>query len=485
MDDLRRWVRHLDRGQAPPSVAEARELDEILAQLTRFVAPTPKREEAATLALLELVRVGEEVARTTGFGPRAEEGTPFLRGQVALRARLLGPSGEACLGVLQELLQGNQRGSSVYRQSVARILGQVRPQGSLGSLLAVSQDPDAFVAQEAQRALVGWDDPRVHLLFLDLVDRRQAVRLAVQHLEATEEDLGPVLLDRLRGIVGRLILSEDWRDAARALDLVGVLDTERAVPLLIEALTAWGRRAEAGTGSRRIIEEIVIELRRLSGRNLGREPERWHRWWSDVLRGAVLLPEAAQARGEPMTQATFFGLRLASDRVLFLVDRSGSMEETFGTGGETRYEEAIDQLFVFLKSAGPSTRFGLALFHDKGALWRSGRLVEATPPARKQARRWLSTQSPGGGTELRRGLLKALGCDRDGRINPERLEADTLVVLCDGATAQGPGWVTDWIGRTGEDLQLVIHGVQIGAFGDGTLEALAHGTGGQFVRIQR
>ncbi|MFT5689454.1 MAG: hypothetical protein ACI8PQ_002300, partial [Planctomycetota bacterium] len=351
------------------------------------------------------------------------------------------------------------------------------------SLLATTRDINDGVALAARTALVGWDDPRIHLLFLDLLEERESVEVVTEHLNAIGEDLGPLGMDRLRGIVGGLYVSEDWRNAARAQPLIGVLDTERAAPLLIEALTLWGRRAESGKGSARITEEIVVELRRLSGRGMGNKPAQWNAWWAAVLRGDVLLPETSLARGAPMTTAAFFGLRLASDRVLFVVDRSGSMERIIGTGGQSRYEEAVDQIFYFLAQAGSDASFALALFHDNAETWRTGRLMESSDSVLKQARRWLEAKRPKGGTNLRTGLFNALGGDRRGQVKADHLDVDTVVVLCDGATASGAGWVQDWIEATQEDLQLIIHGVQIGSHGDGTLEALAEGTGGKFIRV--
>ena len=485
--ELKRWSRRLARSRGPLSASQARELDQVLAEVTGALSRDPGREREATLALLELVVAAEDLARRAAFGPGTEPERPLERARVALRARLKGVGGpDTARWLADSVLRNTKSHSAEIRRVAAAALGESRHADALPALILTAGDEDAFVAEAARVALVGWDDPRVHLVFLDLLEEREALREVAAHLNDPEAKPGPQALERLRGIVGRLYVSEDWRDAARARQVVAALDTMRAAPILIEALAVWSRRGEAGDGSRRILEEIVIELRRLSGRNLGRDPALWNRWWGDVLRGETLLPEAALARGEPMTTATFFGLRLTSDRVLFVVDRSGSMDSRFGSDDDhSRYEEAVEQLFRFLEQSGETTRFGVALFHDDADPWRAGKLLEATASAQKQARRWLSGKRPKGGTALRAGLFEALGGDRSGRVQAARVEADTVVVLCDGATAEGPAWVERWVDRVGEDLQLMIHGVQIGSHGDGTLEALAAATGGQFVRIER
>jgi Mg-chelatase subunit ChlD len=184
------------------------------------------------------------------------------------------------------------------------------------------------------------------------------------------------------------------------------------------------------------------------------------------------------------SRAAFFGLRLQSDRVLFVVDLSGSMATSFGTGGQSRYEEAKDQLFRFLEAAGERTRFGVVLFEDRGTSWRRG-LRQATPANLERLQRWLAARRPGGATELFEGLREGLALDREGRLDPARVEADTVVVLCDGQTADGPRWVRPWLARENQDALLRFHGVQIGHQGDGTLEALAEASGGDFVRVTR
>jgi hypothetical protein len=293
-------------------------------------------------------------------------------------------------------------------------------------------------------------------------------------------DLDPQSLDALRGLVARLYTSPDWRDAARARSLCPALDTTRAAPLLIESLALWTQRLENGVGSRRIQHEILEELRRISGRSLGAFPERWNLWWMAVQEGRIAALDDEQGVARSVTSATFFGLRPVTDRVMFVVDRSGSMKSGFGTTGHSRYEEAIDQLVAFASNLGSAGRFGVTLFDSGARRWRS-RLVEASPTNVNAAHRWLSTHKPDGGTQLRAGIATALDLDSQGRIKLERLEADTVIVLCDGGTAQGKGWVSDWLERFNEEARLIFHCVQIGGGGDGTLQALAEGTGGDFV----
>jgi hypothetical protein len=75
-----------------------------------------------------------------------------------------------------------------------------------------------------------------------------------------------------------------------------------------------------------------------------------------------------------------------------------------------------------------------------------------------------------------------LRLDRSGTPNLERLEEDTVIVLCDGATAEGPGWVAPLLERVGAASAVAFHCVQLGSGGgDGALRLLAELSGGEYV----
>jgi hypothetical protein len=57
------------------------------------------------------------------------------------------------------------------------------------------------------------------------------------------------------------------------------------------------------------------------------------------------------------------------------------------------------------------------------------------------------------------------------------------VLLCDGGTAEGPGWVADFVRDVAKPRGLVLHAVQVGGDSDGALEGLAKLSGGDFVMV--
>ena len=261
-----------------------------------------------------------------------------------------------------EVLAPARKRPRAERVVAAQLLGDARVPATLPLLREATREEDLDLSQAAFEALCGWDEPSVHLMFLESLARgAPRTRIVAEHFARTRATLGEAVLDWLAREVGRRYLADDWREAARARALARALDAEHAVPILIEALALWNRRGDAGQGSRRIRAEIVGELQRLAGRSLGDEPEPWSAWWEGVRAGRKTLADDGIPDEQQTTSASFFGLQAFTDRVVFVVDRSGSMQSAFGTSGRTRYEEAIEQLAHFLRRSGADTRFSVAL----------------------------------------------------------------------------------------------------------------------------
>lgn len=281
-------------------------------------------------------------------------------------------------------------------------------------------------------------------------------------------------------------ISTDWRDAVRHVPLTRALPNELSIPYLIEALSLWHNRGLNGESSRRVEAVIVHELELRSKRHLGLVAERWASWWKVQRASAPAAVTSTSPASEPEgeTEAAFFGLHPCTDRVVFVIDRSGSMSDQFGTDRScSRYTEALRELDVLLQRLGPRTHFNLILFSDEARVW-SPNLKPATPALIEAALRWAKKDPPQGGTMLRPAISRALELDpKTGQPELAKLEADTVIVLCDGATAEGASWVQPLLRAVREATCVRFDCVQIGSGGDGTLQALADQSGGQFVHV--
>ena len=184
----------------------------------------------------------------------------------------------------------------------------------------------------------------------------------------------------------------------------------------------------------------------------------------------------------PESTAGFFGIRPESDRFTFVVDLSGSMRQNFGTTERSRYVEAIDQMVRFLHAAPKGTQFNVYLFNS-GVYQLSRKSIEVDAKSLAEVRSSLLEFNPQGGTGLRPAIEAALHIGEDGLPDFESFEADTVVVLCDGATNEGMGWVEGVLDRVLPEVPVIFHCVLLGHKGDGALRQLAELSGGRLVRV--
>lgn len=480
------WLARASRPTLALSDEEVTQLERWLDDLRLVQVIQPERRTTVFALLLDLAALdpGESI-------PPALQ-TPAQRARVGRAASsALGPAldlsrdGATQRWLAREVLAERAGASRARRLEALECLAGRREAETLTGLLHCARDRDAQVRELAMRALVGWPDDGVHLFMLAQLaeNERQPgwvnVALVRQHFQSLERIDAGRAAQALVAFVRPALVSTSWRDTVRALPLLARVDDALAVPVLIEGLGLWVARREAGGGSRRVESEFVAELRRRSGRTMGAFPERWSLWWR--ARSAGTLVDGPGEAEAPTSRAGFYGLRPETDRVTFLIDASGSMDQQVAEG-VTRYAQALERLVGFLDDLGPGARFRVVLFDTHPRVWKES-LQPATRSSIEAAERWVAYQRPGGGTYLRPGIETCLRVGLDGKIDLKLLEEDTVIVLCDGETAEGRSWVWPWWREVAEESCVRFHCVQLGGGGNGTLEALAEVSGGEFVRV--
>ena len=484
---LRRWNEQFQRPSAQITADDEAALDAILSDVRLVPIAEPDRKQETVAALLDLTglqRAGPQ--RATSLAQLALERVR-QKGRAIVEVQLeRDRDGSLTHWMAANVLALPRVHPLARRVAAVEVLAVRRTGESLLALLSCAVDPERELRNAAMEALAGWPDEGVHLFMVSQLERSAAEPgwispLAVKrHFQRVEVAADGPAARALAAFATRALVSHAWRDAARAMPAVAALPDAAAVPPLIEGLAVWIARGERGKGSARIEGDILRELQRRSGRAIGPHPERWATWWKTRSGKQAAAPagEASPTR----TYARFFGLELPTDRVVFVVDRSGSMSAPFGSSGRSRYEEAVAQVLGFLRSQSETARFRVVIF-SSGFSSSTSALQPANERNLASLERWLSSRSPGGGTELRPAIEEAIELTPSGRCDLARLEADSVVVLCDGETAEGPLWVQPLLERVNGEACLIFHAVQIGGAGDGTLEALAEHTGGQHVRI--
>lgn len=446
----------------------------------------PHRERAAR-SLLDLYGAGLAASRTPAR-ERSAEGWSLAQLARAEFEALADP--ELVRWAAEEVLVLGATNPPARRAAAAHLLAESPRTSVLRALKVCARAEDDGLRAAAFEALVGRRDEGVHRLFAQTLwgaDARLSGHIlgaAEAHFRKARLGSDSPVLPVLESYVRERITDTAWRRASRAASVSAGLPDGQAVPLLILGLEAWNARNAASSPKKRVQHDLRRELKARSGMDLGLDPTRWSTWW-DASSGGQARPLAA---APPRTTSSFFGLRPTSDRLVFVLDRSGSMGGRFASAeareeGWTRYDEALEQMVGYLEALGPGARFNLVLFADGARAWRRG-LQPVTPNHLRAARAWAQRQPPEGGTRLRQGVELGMAIEEDGSIDLEALEADTLVVLCDGKTDEGQRWVLPVLRRVNPRARVAIHGVRIGDAGDGTLELLAEATGGDFVAVE-
>jgi hypothetical protein len=229
-----------------------------------------------------------------------------------------------------------------------------------------------------------------------------------------------------------------------AARIAGARDVGKAIPELITALVKT---------TPRVAEEINASLKRLTGQNFEPYAEVWAKWWADNRSkfgedGKPLEPFAAA--GTRPGDAAFYGIQVKSDKVVFVIDFSGSMKEekkkppkagpVTGDGpapepemAGTKLEFAKTHLKKAIKGLTKTSTFNIVAFNHSVTQWKPT-MVTATDAIKDEAYAWIRDFEPKGATYVDGALrmafkLAGLGA-HDKHYAPS---VDTIFVLSDGA----------------------------------------------------
>lgn len=450
----------------------------------------PKREaaigrDAARLKRLQPLRV-RDAAREALFGIRSVEA---LR-EVA-RA-LAGPRADVAAPPAREL-------AAEWLGSEAAASGpgeNTEPLRQYALLRALREDPSEDVRYAAARAIAS------------LAPAPAAPALSFA-LASTRPDAAPRVRREAAAALG-LILSRPGRgDEEGGVALAALLDaveTDAHPGVRAAAIAALGRAPSLATVERlarflasrpagREASEFAA-IRALLGRITGAfvdetDPGAWLAFWEKERGKARVAPRAAERASdpsEPRYASRFYGVPIVGDRVVFVLDVSGSMAQDGGNPGATKIEEARAELDAAIRGLPDSVRFNVVVFASDVRAWQRG-LRRAVPTHKTEARGFFSSIAASGSTDLMGGLLAAFGCDRVGeRRRPDDDLPDQIVVLSDGQPSAGlltdPRDIRLEVRRLNRDDAVRIDAVAIGAGAGLLLQQLAAENGGVSAAVE-
>lgn len=402
-----------------------------------FASALKSRRASLSTKLLVIdvlsAREGEEARKTLLAALKSKDGDVKIAAMVALDAR-----GEQTHGSTLAKLTRSREGR-VQRQAVI----------SLGRLKA--KDPD---------------------LLEDLLEFATSRSPSARTGAAVA--LGELRTPEAISALHRLLADPDHLVRREALQQIGNLRRKQSLPVLISRLNAERGRLKA---------DLLTTLRLFTGLDHGTGFARWKRWWDHE--GATFeLPtyeaalsaerERGQRDAEGRTTATFYGLRIVSDRICFILDVSGSMLED--SGRQTRMDAAREQLVSVVESVPEGDLFNLIFFSSDAFAW-SDELVIMSAETRAEALDYVQSQRAGGATAVYDALELAFQ-DRN---------VDTIYLLTDGEPAGGtvndPAAIRAEVARWNRERYIRIHGIAVGK-PSALLQGLSKDSGGDYKEVR-
>jgi hypothetical protein len=300
---------------------------------------------------------------------------------------------------------------------------------------------------------------------------------------AGSSDLG----ERIAAAAGYAVLADDdalaalktllgdrsWKVRHAALDGAALVRRKELLQPVVQ-------RLDEEQGAMRLA--VGQTLARLTGLDFGMNVGGWKKWYEE--QGATFELPSAEAiaaleakRAAPAADATtasFYGLPVYSKNVCFVVDQSGSMDESAGKD-QTRFDVAKKELGALFARLTLDCRANLVFFDDAITPWQK-RLRAMDDKARNEALVFVGAREDGGGTNIHGALAAAFDDD----------SVDTVYLLSDGDPSSGA--VTEPLELRAEiDLwnrvaSVTVHCVSVGQESK-LLAHLAHDSGGYYLAV--
>lgn len=343
------------------------------------------------------------------------------------------------------------------------------------------------------RAWLRASDPEEAVRFVDAVgghpaeNARRRIRLAaadaalpspvraaaVTHL-AGVHDTG-----LLEAIVGNLALGSDqFPLVAATIRALQVLHVQPGIAPLIRFLA----REDIG----RLRTDAHEALRSLTGQAHGPYAEPWASWWKDAEAGFRMPPAPSDAASEgPQGKGvTFYGITTFSERILFILDVSGSMDKPSvqDKPQPDRMTSAKKELLGAIFNVGNGHRFNVMVFNHEVLPWQPG-MVLATEDMRRKAKEWVEARQPVGGTNIYDALEAGFALSLRATGEPP---LDTIFFLTDGTPTAGkvqdPKQILADVAQWNRSARLTVHCIALGEADHEFLRALAKLCGGTFLQ---
>ena len=432
-------------------------------------------------------------------------------------------TGALLRGRIAELL--SEMGDEDVDKQLKRLVGKGKGQEKAFSIRATKHIDDEKIAKKVRR-MVKDRDPAIAIAAIEAVAARkdrEALEDMEKLLEKTKsDDVREALLQGLSTIYdGENTWVERLMEFAKAEDVdlrnAALIETARlgrsnTDDVFLEALKHpnWSTRlialdALVARRESKLVAPIVEQMQdekgrmaiefgdalfRLTGESFGRNATTWSRWLEDQGDSVAIVEESdiekireeeEERRLRQISDASFFGIRIVSHRVLFIIDVSGSMNEPLraryvGEQGEPRIEVAKEELKKAIEALDDNAFFNIAPFSTGVETWLEEGVASSAEKTRAEALEYADRLGAMGGTNLY-GSLEYAFTD---------LDVDTIFVLSDGEPSVGltdTQLIRDAVAEMNATRKVVINTIAVGGSFE-ILEWLAEDSGGTHVEFQ-
>ncbi|MFQ5505683.1 MAG: VWA domain-containing protein, partial [Planctomycetota bacterium] len=229
----------------------------------------------------------------------------------------------------------------------------------------------------------------------------------------------------------------------------------------------------------------------------GALPDAWRRWLKKRT-DASARPGGETFSDPRLKYGSYFGIPLEGQAIVYVYDRSDSMERGMRRGGR-RIDKSRRELSRALGELRESVRFNIVAFSIKVRPW-SRELRQASPANVKEARAWLRSLDPSAGTSSYDALERAF--QLAGHRTSDRfweLEVETIFFLSDGEPTRRTGGfrmplvrddperILSAVRRWNATGRVVVHTIGLGlarASAPRFMQSLAEQNGGRFVAFR-
>jgi len=414
------------------------------------------------------------------------------------------------------------------QKKLAKLLGKGKPHEKVFALQATVKNDDEKVLRAVRKQLTD-KDATVRTAAAEAlgVRRDRASIEPLRNMMASPKSPSDVLaaveaLNEIQGPVSRWLkelatygTSDDRELRNAAIEVIGKARDKRHLQVMltalehpdwstrllaIEGLAAMRQASSVGKMIERLREEggrlkkqLAEALWQLTAQPFEEDEDKWASWWQDAKKDFKVATEKQLYKAETarerrrLTQRTtskakFFGIKVESHRVIFVLDVSGSMlESMYGRQvkgrGAARIDVAKDELSQAVENLDKGALFNIYAFSSGVERWLEKGIGTASVQDRQEALTWIERLGAAGGTNLYDSVRQAF----------EDKDVDTIFILSDGEPTTGevidPHRIREDVRRWNKHRGVKINTIAIGGNLE-VLEWLAADAGGTYRQMR-